>query len=457
MSKRHTAILMMSMAGVFALLAAFTLAAITPLNAQSNTEILQQATTDPTVDAAVATMFAQTQQASSPDMTAVIATAFSAAQTATAEGQGSTGEDATAEVTAEPPVPTVEVSSLSAEVINTFELTGGPLNTSAYLAPDGEHFAYIDGEQVCLYTVDGEQQHCAPLVEEAGGIDRDSASWSRDSRYVAFAQMALEYFIDSDIWVYDTVENQLFNATEDDVDDLEFEDLTSGDGSLMLDLSPRWTDDGRLWFIRLSANNAGDVYTADPDGANQEAIYHFASIDAYQYYMMDVVHDGSAFALSGYSPSQSGIIRYENLAGGTSRSIRLPERFGISALTFSPDGQYLLLQDGIALSEFPTEDGAMSVVDVNTSRLRPVDAGRMTTAAGWLANQNSLVYSVFDVETDNIGLYLAQTPGEPGELVLNTRYFPTTSRSRHPYWMSSQNTFLASHEGDFYLNLIGLE
>jgi hypothetical protein len=456
LSKRQTAILSTSVIAILTILTLFTFAAIPLLNAQSNLHHLQQATADPTVEAAVATIFAQTEQAGGADMTAVVATAFSAAQTATAAGSESTTAEATLEVTEEAPVPTIDVSTLNVEVVDTFEMTAGPANTSAYLAPDGEKFVYINGDEICLYTVDGEQQHCTMLGDEARRMDRDSAVWSSDSRYVAFALQALVFFIDSDIWVYDTQENRLVNVTEDDVVDLSFDDMDSGD--LSLDLSPRWTDDGRVWFIRLSSRNAGNVFTINAAGENLEEVYNFASADAFRYYLLDVTHNGSAIALTGYSPGDDGqLVRYENLAEGTSRSIRLPDQFGPSMLTFSPTGQYLLLLDGIAQGQFALDRGVMHVLDVTTSRLRPVDSGRITTAAGWLPNQDSLIYSVFDVEADTIGLYIAATPGEPGEKVLDGRYFPPTSRNSQPFWVSEENTLLASRERDLFLNLISLE
>jgi hypothetical protein len=454
--KQHMALITAGMVGVFTLVIVFTLTSGTPLHAQSSVDISQQATTDPTVDAAVSTIFAQTQQADGVDMTAVVATAFSAAQTATAEGATSTTAEATPEATEEVSLPTLDVSTLSATVVDTFEMMAGPANTSAYLAPDGEKFVYVNSEEICLYTIDGQEQSCTPFGDEVRRMDRESVAWSRDSRYVAFALQALVFFIDSDIWVYDTVENQLINVTEDNVLDLEFEEFDSGD--LTLDLSPRWSDDGRLWFIRLKSRNAGYVYTIDPAGQNLEEAYNFSSLGAFQYYLLDVTHDGSAVALTGYSPSDDGqLVRYENLAEGTSRSIRLPDEFGPSRLTFSPSGQYLLLLDGIAMSQFSLEKGALHVLDVTTSRLRPVDSGRVTTAAGWLSTQDSLIYSVFDVEDNNIGLYIAGTPGEPGDKILDGRYFPTSSRSMQPFWISSQNTFLASSEGNFYVNVISVE
>lgn len=438
---------MVSALSLFALLAFTT--TITPMHAQQ--------TADPTIDAAVATLFAQTQQAASPDMTQVVATAFSAAQTATAD----TGETIeTAEATMEieiTPQPTVDVSTFTAETVQTYDLVAGPANTGAYLAPDGENFVYVKGDEICLYTIDGEEQHCSPLEDEVSRMDRDSLTWSRDSRYVAFALQALLLFIDSDIWVYDTQENTLINATPDDTLRLDINNLDSGGHTI--DLSPRWTDDGRLWFVRLKSNTLGDVMSIDPDGENPEVAYKYLSIYPYQYYLLDVTRDSSAIALTGYAVSGASTVLYENLDDKRTRSIRLPERFGPMMLSFSPDGQYLLLLDGYAQSVQGTTTGHLHVLDVTTSRLRPVDVTRLPRAAGWLPNQSSLVYSTFDPQdADNTGLFIAGVPSEPGEKILEGNFFVPTSRNSQPIWISNQDTFLLTNrDNDLKVEQIALE
>src|SRR5690606_33692252 len=130
------------------------LAIAAPLNAQSNSGMHQQATADPTVEAAV------------------------------------TKAEPEVEIT---PQPTIDVSTLSAEVIQTYDgIMAGPTNTSAYLSPDGEQFIHINHEELCVYAISGEQQHCATLEDETRRIDRESVAWSRDSRYVAFALASLQ-------------------------------------------------------------------------------------------------------------------------------------------------------------------------------------------------------------------------------------------------------------------------
>lgn len=452
MSKRLKSLTLIGLFSLFALLA-FT--AITPMyaehfqHAHTRLDSLQQATADPTLDDAVATLFAQTAQAASPDMTQVVATAFSAAQTATADAS----DEGSPEVQLTPQ-PTLDVASLSAEVVQTYDLVGGPTNTAAYLSPAGDRFVYIGNDEICLYTIDGEQQHCSALADEIARMDRESVAWSRDSRYVAFALPAFVYLIDSDLWVYDTEENTLTNVTPDDTTRLDINKLS--DEGHTIDLSPRWTDDGRLWFVRIKSSDLGDVMSIDVTGENPEVVYEFTA--AFQYYLLDVTRDGSAIALTGSDPSGNATVLYEDLENNRSRSIRLPERFGPGMLTFSPDGQYLLLLDGYAQSQMRSATTIMHVLDVTTSRLRPVDATRVTLAAGWLPNQSSLVYTTFDPEVENIGLYVAGTPGEPGEKLLDGHFFVPTSRNSQPIWISDQNTLLLTNrDNDLKVEQIALE
>lgn len=426
----------LSLLSMFALL---VLAIPAPLNAQTNSEMLQQ-TADPTVDAAVDMLFAQTATAEAGETV-----------------ETSSTDEAAPEVQVTPQ-PTIDVSTLSAEIVQTYDgIMAGPTNTSAYLSPDGEKFIHVNHEELCVYSISGNQQHCATLEDETRRLDRESIAWSRDSRYAAFALASLQYYVDSDIWVYDVEENTLTNVTPDDTIDMTIAEIDSG--TLTVDLSPHWTDDGRLWFVRLKSRTLGDVISIDADGENPDVVYKYVSINPYQYYLLDVTRDGSAIALTGYPSGGDGAVLYEHLADERTRSISLPERFTPSMLSFSPDGQHLLLMDAYPMSEMPVTSGAMYVLDVTTTDLYPVEEERLTRSAGWLPNQNALLYSVFDpIDEENSGLFIAAVPGEPGEEILHGGFFIPTSRNYQPIWISDQNTLLmTTREAGFDAQQIALE
>ena len=108
-----------------------------------------------TVDAAVSTLIAQTQQAPQMLMTQTIQAALAQALTATAQSPTVTsGEQA------------FDASSLSVAGTTELDLLAGPAATSAYLAPDGKHFAYLKGKTLCIYAED-QQENCTRFFRYA--------------------------------------------------------------------------------------------------------------------------------------------------------------------------------------------------------------------------------------------------------------------------------------------------
>jgi len=76
MSKRQVLFAVTSMVSAIFLFTLLAFTAMTPMQAEQ-AEHVKQATADPTVDVAVATLSAQTLQAASLDMTQAVVTAFS--------------------------------------------------------------------------------------------------------------------------------------------------------------------------------------------------------------------------------------------------------------------------------------------------------------------------------------------------------------------------------------------
>src|SRR4051794_25838268 len=85
----------------------------------------------------------------------------------------------------------------------TLDLVAGPARTSAFLAPDGSRFAYFKGNNLCLYTIAGEEGDCITLDNDIH-MDMDTVRWSPDGAQLAFSENFIQLFRDSDIWLYDT-------------------------------------------------------------------------------------------------------------------------------------------------------------------------------------------------------------------------------------------------------------
>ncbi len=136
----------------------------------------------PTIDAAVSTLIAQTQQA--PAQIAATRTIQAALQ------QALTG---TAQAALPTPAPTLDVSSLSVTGTTDLDLLAGPARTLALLAPDGAHFAHFEGSQVCIYA-GNVQQNCTDFPDDLRSLDLETVRWSPDSRYLVMTENFFQLF-----------------------------------------------------------------------------------------------------------------------------------------------------------------------------------------------------------------------------------------------------------------------
>src|SRR5690606_35554476 len=64
----------------------------------------------------------------------------------------------------------LDVSTLEVVETSEIELVVGAANTSAYLAPNGEYFAWFgpgdDGLEICLFTIAGEETGCVLAMSD---------------------------------------------------------------------------------------------------------------------------------------------------------------------------------------------------------------------------------------------------------------------------------------------------
>ncbi len=403
--------------------------------------------TDPTVQAAVSTLLAQTQvateqQATSMAATQIVGAALNAALTATAQAQ----------ITPTPTPVVYDVAGLKVASTLAIDVLSGPANSGTYLAPDGEHFAALRGPSFCIYA-GTEQQNCIDLEASIGRLESETPRWSPDSRYLVFTEDFFRLLVDPDIWVWDTVENTIADIT----DDGNSNNLLSAKGLGDIDVIPHWLPDGRILFLRYTRADSEfappDVYVINADGSGLEQLGTLSSLDPVAIYQIDVSADHIAFIYFPAGKSSLTGVWISDLDGGNARQIRYIDRSkGLlpASVDLSPDGRYVLvnLQSNFQPSSQP-EDSLAQVIDVASGELLLIDPDHFVSGAGWSPEGSALSYIVTDGEgSDANGWYVTGAPGEPGDLLLPGDFALTTSRWQQSIgWGANNAVLLARRNG----------
>ncbi|MCC6805500.1 MAG: hypothetical protein IT319_21650 [Anaerolineae bacterium] len=397
-----------------------------------------QPLTQPTIDAAVGALLAQTRIA--PTQIAATQTIQAALETALTATAGAPVAPAGT------PTPTpFDVSSL--EVVDTteVELLAGPARSAAYLAPSGEVFAHIQ-QTLCVYEGAAEQS-CVELPEELSSLDLESVRWSPDSRYLTFQENFFQFFMDPDIWVWDTQTGDLRDLTNDGQHSLSL----SNDTWKNIDVMSDWLPDGRIIFLRYNRINGNhlppDVYTIEPGGSRLTKLGALLSSDPLAIYGISVAGDRLFY---NYTPAGDSIFRgiwMSNLDGSDAEVLLATQREQlISGIRASADGRYvMLLSQPIQYDSREPEDSWAQILDVETGESTLIDPDHYVVGAGWSPTGSALVYIVNNREKpDDNGLYITGTPGEPGRLLLAGDFnLPNLGRWQNLTW-GANNTVLLS-------------
>ncbi|HVU14872.1 MAG TPA: WD40 repeat domain-containing protein [Phototrophicaceae bacterium] len=411
-----------------------------------------QPITQPTVDAAVATLIAQTQQAPAHlGATQTIQAALNHALTATRM----------ALITPTPTPQTFDASHLSVQSVNEVDLTAGPAGTDAYFAPDGTKFAYLSQKTLCVY--EGQTQGNCVDISQAPGVDSESVRWSPDSRYVVFAQDFFRYFRDSDIWVWDTTTNQLNDLTSSSTGPVNF--LTSKDWT-GVDVTPRWLPNGQILFLRYSSQGGTilppDIDTIAPDGSDLQKLGNLAVSDHFAVYALDVSATQVVYNYFALADSPMNGLWISDLNGNNARQLLHTDHgVQIAGVQLSPDGKFVLINplDQNAIGHVNPQDSLMSLVDVATGKSFLIDPDRYVTAAGWSPKGSALIYVTHDAQQpDNDSVFLTNTPGTAGQPLagLQGRLNLPTSRLEQSLTWGANNTILISHSPDQGIVLLHL-
>ncbi len=349
----------------------------------------------------------------------------------------------------------------------TLDLVAGPGRTAAYLAPDGSRFAYVEGYDLCLYSIEGEKGDCIRLDKDVH-MDLDTVRWSPDGTKLAFSEDFLLSFRDSDIWVYDTETNTIKDMTPAPNRELKMISNDDPNVQFTVDMIPQWSSDGQsIYFIRYVFNKLGD---AEPD---------FYKVNIADNAIEEVSPSGTHFAFSIYgfalSPDDSKIAynldtRGNEKDGNWFLDLTTKEaKFAAAAVQdtapwayqFSAEGNLLLVLGMDKTGAFkarPPEASPIYTLPVSGGRQQQLNIDTYVFAAGWGPEGSELAYTTFDpVNEDKQGLYITSQPGQAGEMVLPGRFIAPSGRGLIPIFWATNNTLLVTQLPSLKLTIVRLK
>lgn len=361
----------------------------------------------------------------------------------------------------------LDVSTLEVVEATEIELVVGAANTSAYLAPNGEYFAWFgpgdDGLEICLFTIAGEVTGCTEAIPD---YDSGSVSWSPDSTKLIFAQRFLQLFTDSDIWMFDAEAMTVTNLTDDDVERIDIFGTGEGSADAPVDMVPLWgADSNSVYFVRYFvdeiARSRPDLYRLDLDSGELTLIHSFTLPLPFGIYRAATSPDGRWLAYSEeIEPGRAHNLRLLDLETGKGELLAwFPESderpYYANYLEFSPDSRYLLLHDPtMLLSGLPldAENPVVRIFDMDGNETL-IDPEQVVVGAGWLPEGAGLVYQVRDITNPQMGaLFVSSEPGQPGHQLVEGYYLGTTTYQERIDW-GANNALLVTVPGGFPLTV----
>ena len=282
------------------------------------------------------------------------------------------------------------------------------------ISPDGTRLLRLSGP-LCVTGLDGSDEKCASADVRADSL---RAQWSPDGTKIAFTDDFYVRLLEPDVWVFDVRTGETRNVTDDGVDKVE---LGKPDPEETVDLLPSWSPDGR--FVRFARGTSGADTSAlmsiDVDDGELAAVREvhcgIVELTALTWSSQRVawtcgVNDAEVHAAEISQVREWTVLR----AGG---------REDRTLLSFSPDGESLLVDSLAPYASADPEGGRASVVAAKGGKATPVADGPVAFPA-WVPESGALVY----VAPPGRLMLVAEPGAKPRELRSAKRLAATDGR-----------------------------
>jgi hypothetical protein len=328
--------------------------------------------------------------------------------------------------------------------------------TPVTLSPDGQWIAGIGPDQeFCVWAVADLAATCAvseirPMIE--------SIAWAPDSSAVAFSDNAAQYFVDSDIMVFEIESMTLRNLT-DSPDEVQKPSIGNREeGPTLMDVFPAWAPDSTsLVFLRGEfgpEHGSTRIMRLDLATGDIERFFTVSGTELLTVYSpMFFQPDGSLLISvqpAELSSAQHGIWRIDAdgsridrvLAGGENADFALPRMTDIAA-----DGSAVTLVSMGALMQGTGNRSPYAVLDLETGDLARVpdpDAGsavsRLRGPVSFIGDGDEVMYLTLDQAT------VALTIGREDPVTLDGR-FAAGRAERGLDWAENNTVLIPGPEG----------
>ncbi|MPZ79623.1 MAG: hypothetical protein GEV28_04160 [Actinophytocola sp.] len=272
------------------------------------------------------------------------------------------------------------------------------------LSPDGTRLLHLG--DMCVTALDGSQRKCVDRDKAHPDIQR--AEWSPDGKHLVFTDDFWRLLLEPDVWVFDIESGELRNLTDDGVDKY---DLFEPDPDAKVDVLPSWSPDGgTIRFARGGAakDDRMHLMTVAADGGD---VHILREVDCATPQLVALAWTTGRVAWA--CGNQGPEVMAASITGGDPDTLMAgKEGEDRMLLSFSPDGESLLVDSMASYSAYDQTGGGMA-------RVVPAGGGDPVRVADgkvgyptWAPDGDAIAY----VEMPGKLKVVAEPGGEPREL-----------------------------------------